>query len=125
MHGSLFELIERTGGISDDNLLRYLFLQICDGLQAVHIKARYAHLDLKLENILIGNDFKLKLCDFGSACHVDRDLVKKYGTEAYNAPEIEDREGNKSYKGIQADIYSLGIILFTMKFGKPPFNIAK
>ena len=66
-YGSLFDLIERTGGIKDDKLVNYLFLQVCDGLKAVHEKAQYAHLDLKLENILIGSDFKLKLCDFGSA----------------------------------------------------------
>lgn len=99
-HGSLFDLIERTGGIQDDDLLKFMFLQICDGVQSLHQKASYAHLDLKLENILIDNDFKLKVCDFGAAQPIDLKLTGKYGTEGYNAPEVEDREGNQSYSGM-------------------------
>ena len=76
LHGCLFDLVKDMEGISDEVLLKYMFLQICRGLQTVHEKARYAHLDLKLENILIGNDFNLKLCDFGSSRTIDEKITK-------------------------------------------------
>ena len=80
--------------------MRYLFSQICDGVDTLHIKAQYAHLDIKLENILIGNDYKLKLCDFGFAQEVNADIATKYGTESYIAPEIETRQPGETYKGV-------------------------
>ena len=66
-YGCLFDLIESKGPISSEYLLKDLFLQICKGVESVHKVANHAHLDLKLENILIGDDLKLRLCDFGSA----------------------------------------------------------
>ena len=40
------------------------------------------------------------------------------------APEIETRQPGETYKGVQADIFSLGVILFTLKFGAPPCSRA-
>lgn len=102
-------------------MIRYLFTQICHGVDSLHTTAKYAHLDIKLENILIGNDFNLKLCDFGFAQEVDKEISTKFGTESYIAPEIETRRSGETYKGVQADIFSLGVILFIFKFGNPPF----
>ena len=81
-------------------------------------------MDIKLENILIGNDYKLKLCDFGFAQEVTADIATKYGTESYIAPEIETRQLGETYRGVQADIFSLGVLLFIFKFGAPPFTRA-
>ena len=120
----LFDFIASKGTLESESLIRYLFTQICNGVDVLHTKALYAHLDIKLENILIGNDFKLKLCDFGFAQEVQADISTKYGTESYIAPEIENRQPGQTYKGVQADILSLGVILFIFKFGAPPFNRA-
>lgn len=62
--GDLFDFIKRSGKIKE-GLAKYLFLQILDGIEFLHSKAEVAHLDIKLENILIGNNYKLKICDFG------------------------------------------------------------
>ena len=105
-------------------MVRYLFNQICSGIEALHTTSKHAHLDIKLENVLIGNDYKLKLCDFGFAQDVETDIITKYGTESYIAPEIENRRPGESYKGVQADIFSLGVILFIFHFGAPPFTRA-
>lgn len=87
-------------------------------------KVGYAHLDIKLDNILVGNDFKPKLCDFGFARRTDKQIFKKYGTEGFMAPEVLTKDRYDTYEGIPADIFSLGVLLFVMYFGQPPFNKA-
>ena len=88
-------------------------LQICNGLEAVHTGTNNAHLDLKPDNILIGDDYQLKLTDFGFAEPTSRPVTITCGTESYCAPEIHE-VGPKSYNGIQADIFSLGVVFFIM-----------
>lgn len=63
-HGDLFDVLKKTGKM-DPQFAKHYFMQLLDGVEHLHSKAGVAHLDLKLENILIGDDFKLKLCDFG------------------------------------------------------------
>lgn len=65
-HTDLFSYICKER-ISDDRLLKYMFRQLCSGVQALHNQTGHCHLDLKLENILVGRDNQLKLCDFGFA----------------------------------------------------------
>jgi len=64
----------------DVPLMKSFYIQIIDCLSLLHKKAKYAHMDLKLENILISNDGLLKLCDFGFAAPVDKPVVKILGT---------------------------------------------
>ncbi len=63
-NGDLFSLIESTGKFTPE-FSRYMFLQLLDTVEYLHESAEIAHLDLKLENVLIGNDMKIKICDFG------------------------------------------------------------
>ena len=67
-----------------------MFSQLIDAVRALHNKAGYAHMDIKLENILIDNFGILKLCDFGFSSYSQSLVSKKLGTEAYMAPEIHD-----------------------------------
>ena len=120
-HGALIDHILKKGPFKDENLLKHLLLQICKALDAVHTTASHSHLDIKTENILIGDDYLLKLSDFGFAHPILDDITKKYGTEGYQAPEILS---NKPYKGVQADIFSLAVVFFIMKFGNIPFGEA-
>lgn len=87
-NGELFDVIKATGGLKNLALTRFLFKQLCEGVQHIHSVGGYSHLDLKLDNILIGNDFKLKICDFGFAMENSTKIYKKYGTPSYMAPEI-------------------------------------
>ena len=118
----LFDLIASKGPAQNEPLVKYIFSQICEGVSALHNTTGYAHLDIKLENVLIGKDYKLKLCDFGFAQDVSERITKKYGTESYMAPEIESRAQGETYMGVPADIFSLGVILFIITFGAPPFS---
>lgn len=83
---------------------------------------RVIHRDLKLGNLFLGDKMELKLGDFGLATKLEFDTEKKRticGTPNYIAPEILDDKTGHSYP---VDIWSLGVIIYTMIIGKPPFE---
>jgi serine/threonine-protein kinase ULK2 len=83
-----------------------------------------AHRDLKLANVLLKKDLTIKLADFGFAKEGGEEevMMKTYcGTPITMAPEILK---GKPYDK-KCDIWSLGVILFQLVFGKLPFPIDK
>lgn len=66
-----------------------LFHRILEGVDCMHKLGEVAHLDLKLENILLTNDFRVKLCDFGFSQSTKYNCFKNLGTDGYKAPEIQ------------------------------------
>lgn len=103
---------------------RKLFYQIASGIAYVHSQ-NLAHRDLKLENILLQNKAKtvVKLTDFGFVREFNprnrKFLSTICGTTVYMAPEILKGE---AYSGFAIDIWSLGVILYTMLYGEMPFD---
>lgn len=96
--------------------------QLSDVLKYLTSK-KVAHRDLKLENILVDNEFNLKVADFGFATYKNFTKLKSYrGTKTYMAPEIKE---GKTYDGRQIDIFSVGVILFIIVMGIFPFQEAK
>lgn len=109
-------------------------MQIVDAVEFLHKDAEVAHLDLKLENVLLTEDFNIKICDFGFCQSTLTRIFKSMGTEGYKAPEIyklQSRYDNNKdilkvgYSGVSADLFALGVILFIMHFGVPPFHRAE
>ncbi|XP_078572781.1 uncharacterized protein LOC144859768 [Branchiostoma floridae x Branchiostoma japonicum] len=90
-----------------------LALQLCLGLKAMHEK-RYMHRDLKLENVLVTEEGKVKIADLGLAKRFDEVTGSMVGTPLYAAPEVFN--GREHYD-ISADIYSLGFCLLEMWYG--------
>ena len=87
-----------------------------------HIHSRYVlHRDIKLDNLLLGSDWEVKICDFGvSKIITDSYCIKEQcGTPAYLAPEIIDERG---YHGYTSDLWSLGIVLYSMMFASVPYK---
>ena len=74
-HGNLQTYIEKKRGITDQRLLKFLFLQVCSAVNECHTSAKVAHLDIKHNNVLISSQGVLKLCDFGLAESVDKKLT--------------------------------------------------
>jgi len=118
----LFDLISKVGPITDRQLLRAMFNQICVAVSAMH-QANLCHLDLKIDNIMVGADYSLRLADFGFVSSTLEPIKIMTGTISSMAPEILN-ERRSTYDGIKADIFSLGLILYILFFGRPAFSKA-
>ena len=115
----LFEIIVHKKKLSELDSLRY-YQQLISGIEYLG-KIRVAHRDLKPENLLIDSKNNLKIADFGlSNMYKHNELLSTAcGSPCYAAPEM--LAGDK-YFGLSADIWSSGIILYTMLCGRLPFE---
>lgn len=125
-HGDLIKYISNISPNSNENIgfgenyARLIFAQLLDGLEAIH-NSDAVHRDIKPDNIMIGNDYKLKYVDLGFSTKKSNILLKQYlGTPAYAAPEIHIR---RPYLGEYSDIFSLGVTLFVLVTGSLPFRL--
>jgi len=109
--GDLCELVQEKKYL-DEKTARGYFKGIVQGLQYLH-NNKIAHRDISPENILIHNNIP-KLCDFGLACSADFMLREKVGKSSYMAPEVTQRD---LYDPVQADLWSMGMLLFVMIYG--------
>ncbi len=117
---NLFELMETSGTLTLSTCMG-IALQVCRALKAAHEKG-IVHQDLKPQNIMIDNSGKVYVTDFGLAKSVSAPpahrLGKVSGTPKYFSPE--QARGDESDR--RSDIYSLGVILYEMVAGTPPFK---
>lgn len=118
--GSLLEYL--NGNPLSENLVRYYFSQIVSGVGYCHSKG-VAHRDLKLGNILLDNTAHIKISDFGHAG------IYQKGWDLFATPLVgsicnitPEQILGQSYSGEKHDIWSLGIILYTMLVGLHPFK---
>jgi len=110
------------GGTSlPEKIARTYFHQMVEGVDYLH-KNEIAHLDLKLDNLLLGPTKALKIIDFDLSQRVEeekRGFARSKGTTNYRAPEIRSRKCT-NFKA--ADVYSMGVILFALATGLPPYT---
>ena len=114
----LFEYIVRHKYLSEKEACRF-FQQIIDGVEYLHL-SNITHRDLKPENLLLDNKKRIRISDFGlsnMSNKIDSLLETPCGTPSYAPPEM--LRGEK-YNGIYSDIWSCGIILYTMLVGNLP-----
>lgn len=114
------ELMKRRKKISEPEA-RFYLAQIVESLQYLHAHL-VIHRDLKLGNLFIDSNMCIKVGDFGLATHlasVDERRKTVCGTPNYIAPEILEGKHGHSF---EVDIWSTGVILYTLLIGKPPFE---
>jgi len=117
--GDLYHRIIEKKRFSENSVKQFTqkMLHVLDYLKTNGV----IHRDIKLENILLKsneNDYDFKLIDFGLATEVAEHSTTRCGSPGYIAPEILRQE---SY-GIKVDIFSVGIIIYTLLSGKMPFQ---
>lgn len=117
LYGDFADLLMNSKFPKDNTLIRTYFHQLIIGIEHLHSK-RIAHMDLKLENLLLGKGFNLKIADFDCCYFEDDQQITTRGTTNFRAPEVKSKRC-KNPKA--ADIYSAGIILFALKGGVLPY----
>ncbi|XP_009706993.1 PREDICTED: testis-specific serine/threonine-protein kinase 2-like, partial [Cariama cristata] len=115
----------RYGGAMKEDIARIKFQQLASAVKHCH-DLDLAHRDLKCENILLDEDFNIKLSDFGLSKLLSWDengriILSKTscGSAAYAAPEV--LQGIPCDPRI-SDMWSLGVILYTMVYALMPFD---
>ncbi|KAH9950746.1 hypothetical protein B0H21DRAFT_802279 [Amylocystis lapponica] len=117
--GELFDYLAEKGRLAEDET-RVLFGQLCLAVAYVHEKG-IVHRDLKLENVLLDERCRVKLGDFGFTREFERgNLLETFcGTTGYASPEMLLAQ---KYLGPEVDVWSLGVILYTLLTGTLPFD---
>ena len=99
---------------------RIILKQIFNAINYLH-KNNIAHLDIKLDNILINKNLDIKIIDFGFAIYDPNKSLNNFfgGTPNYMSPEIVLK---RPYVSILSDIWSLGILIFKLFCNDYPFK---
>ncbi|OMJ74005.1 hypothetical protein SteCoe_27187 [Stentor coeruleus] len=116
--GELYNIIEQNR-LSEDQVRMY-FLQIFSGLEYIHTQG-YSHRDIKLENLMLDQENKVKIGDFGLSNVLKQgDFLKtQCGSPNYAAPEVISGE---KYCGSEVDVWSLGVVLYALVARELPFD---
>jgi len=120
----LLAYLEKKRGKISKSEITHIFKQILAAVKFMH-KQYIIHGDIKLENIMYDSVHQqVRIIDFGHSEQIDSTITclkGMTGTNGYIAPElfVEAKRGHDPYK---SDIYSLGVVLFTMLFNQMPFD---
>ncbi|KIW07561.1 uncharacterized protein PV09_01517 [Verruconis gallopava] len=121
-NGSLADALKQRKFFTMPEIRRFL-IQLCGAVKYLHYR-NIVHRDLKTGNILLDNNMNIKIADFGLAAVLvsSKDVgirrTTMCGTPNYLAPEILEKQGHND----KADLWSIGIILYTLAVGKAPFH---
>ncbi|CAF0731588.1 unnamed protein product [Brachionus calyciflorus] len=104
----------------DEDETRHYLKQVIDGMIYLHSYG-ILHRDLTLSNLLLTKEMNVKIADFGLATKLNIPDEKHFtmcGTPNFISPEIASRNAH----GLEADVWSLGCMMYTFLTGKPPFD---
>ena len=118
--GQLYSQIKRLKRLDQKQAAQYM-REIISAVKYLHTRnPPIIHRDIKPENVLLDNDGRCKLADFGWSNFEESNKQRETycGTPEYLAPEMINKSGHDE----RVDIWSLGVLLFEMLTGKTPFN---
>ena len=124
--GDLFYYIQKAQNGFKEVHSKVLFKKILEGIKYCH-ESNICHLDIKIPNLLLDENFEPIITDFGlsqAIYNLDNTPIQKIdlvGTPQYICPQMWLK---KPYTGIDADIFSLGVVLFNLVTGKFGFGIS-
>ncbi|KAF2013353.1 kinase-like protein [Aaosphaeria arxii CBS 175.79] len=144
VHNELWIISEYASGGSVNTLMKpYVFLsstgleekyiipiarELAQGLKYIH-EAGVIHRDLKCNNILVNEQGRVQLCDFGVSGALEPEITKRstiVGTPFWMAPELhQEARPQQILYGSEVDIWAYGCTLFEMATGFPPFHTTK
>ncbi|OLL21844.1 Serine/threonine-protein kinase nak1 [Neolecta irregularis DAH-3] len=117
--GGSIRTLMKCGRI-EERYMSIIIREVLSAFSYIH-KAGIIHRDVKAANILIANDGRVQLCDFGVAAQVAANQMKRstfVGTPYWMAPEVITEGKTYNFK---ADIWSLGVTVYEIAVGNPPF----
>jgi serine/threonine-protein kinase len=122
IQGTTLEKVLQESGAMPWRHVVDMAIQVCDALHYAHERG-VVHRDLKPSNLMVTEDGRIKLTDFGIAKDLDATSLtatgRTLGTAAYMAPEQIRGTPAVSHK---TDLYALGVVLYQMLAGRPPFE---
>ncbi|CAD8127617.1 unnamed protein product [Paramecium sonneborni] len=126
MNYDLYSMITKRGSFQQ-NTIKQILLQLSNGLSYLH-QLGYVHRDIKLENVMVSKEPIVKFIDFGLSVYIDSNKLypRHCGTSTYMAPELNLED--KLIMGEilkKSDVFALGVLIFILYYGCPPFTIAK
>jgi serine/threonine protein kinase len=120
---SLMELSKARGVFSTEEI-QHIMAQLLQGVEYLHSKY-VLHRDLKLGNIMVDAGGNMKIGDFGFATQLAAADERKHtmcGTPNYIAPEVLAARAHNTGYSFEVDTWSIGVILYTLAVGIPPFE---
>ena len=129
-HGDLerFMKVLLKRKVLPETILCYFAYQILDALEYIH-KCKIIHNDIKQGNIVVDANLDIKLTDFSVSCtyaNFDPDDLVEFpfmGTSKYICPEILGHVQMQVKEACKIDLYSLGVTLYELAFGRYPYNL--
>ena len=118
--GQLYSIIKRLKRLDQRTAAQYM-REVISAIKYLHTRnPPIIHRDIKPENILLDNDGRCKLADFGWSNFEDGNKFRDTycGTPEYLAPEMVTKSGHNE----SVDIWALGVLIFEMLTGRTPFN---
>ncbi len=131
--GKQFMVMEYVPGISLDEFIRSggplpveraltIFRKALDGIAHAHAHG-IVHRDIKPANIMLADSGQVKVMDFGIARALDsQEQLTRHGQVAGTARAMAPEQIRGAQADVRSDIYSLGIVLYTLLAGRPPFE---
>jgi len=118
-NGDLIDYVVYTPRF-DNKLARWFFSSLVEGVEYCHSK-NIVHRDLKFDNCLLGENFVLKISNFGFGTYYYNEMMStSVGTPQYAAPEVLHEEQYTD----AVDIFSMGVMLFIALAGSLPWKLA-